>query len=516
MILPLLAMHDEYKMRASRHKLSYETWAIKSESSSPSQLILVAVEACAWDALRVYVDTLIRTGRLARIVVDEAHLLLQHASFRPCLDMLEYFGRMPTSILLMTATCPRPLERNLFDKVGRQVYQVLRQCTDRPEIAQKMIPLPAADIEKVVAQKISSLTRDLERTDRALLFCLSRDECDRMAMLLKWKPYHSGISLEDRAESKKQWHRGEDVGLVCSSMLNCCLDYPSVRFVFHLGPPRDATDYYQAIGRCARDGKPGHAITYFHPGDLKKFRGDDWFGANAIYDMFCDHTICRRICLGIFFDGTSLPCPMIPGAQLCDVCDTQLSQAPPKTGPARFPSYLIPESNDAVFLAIRRDVVEDRSCGPSRMSTTHISASLPSPGNVETVTPSFTLNNPSNHPAPSATFGNHFSAAHASTKCNVMKPSEQHLQQIHMSCQILANCCPYCWSQDLPYDTHRLRECPYYVNERSQLWRSWKKLLRLPAGCCFFCGCPSKVSWSHIVQLQWFTYADSDDIRFRW
>jgi superfamily II DNA helicase RecQ len=67
-----------------------------------------------------------------------------------------------------------------------------------------------------------------------------------------------------------------------------CLDYPSVRAVFHLGQPRDAIDYHQAIGRAARDSGIGQAIVYFDPTRLKKFAGEDLYGASAIYDMLQD------------------------------------------------------------------------------------------------------------------------------------------------------------------------------------------------------------------------------------
>ena len=77
-------MHNEYKMQARRHNLTLETWTIDSDPSACPQIVLVAVEACAWDKLKFYVMTLIRVGHLARLVVDEAHLLIQHSSFRPC------------------------------------------------------------------------------------------------------------------------------------------------------------------------------------------------------------------------------------------------------------------------------------------------------------------------------------------------------------------------------------------------------------------------------------------------
>ena len=221
-------MHDKYKRRATKHELSCETWTYRSTTASSAQLILVAVENCAWEQLKIHVETLIRLGRLARIVVDEAHLLHKHASFRPCVDMLEYFRRMPTSILLMTATCPHNLEQELFAKLGRTVYQVLRRSTERPEIAQRMVAVRSNDMEQTVAANIRSITGNFNDDDRALLFCWSHDECDRMAERLDWKAYHASVPLDERSKYKKMWIDGEILGLACTSMLNCCLDYSSV------------------------------------------------------------------------------------------------------------------------------------------------------------------------------------------------------------------------------------------------------------------------------------------------
>ena len=107
MILPLQAMHDEYKRRAGKHRLSCNVWTNASDPSASPQILLVAAENCVWEELKAYVTTLISLGCLARVVVDEARLLLKHESFRPCLNLLEHFGQMPTSISLMTAICPR-------------------------------------------------------------------------------------------------------------------------------------------------------------------------------------------------------------------------------------------------------------------------------------------------------------------------------------------------------------------------------------------------------------------------
>jgi superfamily II DNA helicase RecQ len=229
LILPLIAMHEEYECRARKHSLSYETWMSGCDPTTAPQLLLVAVENCSWPHLHAYITTLVRLGRLSRIVVDEAHLLEKHGPFRPCMATLDFLGRMAVSIILMTATCPRALERLLFERLGRKVYQVLRRSTDRPEIAHQLIPVRVdwGDFEEAVAKHIISLVHPLQDAERALLFCNSRDECDRMAKLLQWLPYHSSVSTGERSEAMKKWRNGIVVGLGCTSMLNCCLDYPN-------------------------------------------------------------------------------------------------------------------------------------------------------------------------------------------------------------------------------------------------------------------------------------------------
>lgn len=474
-------MHDEYKGRAKKYSLSCETWTADRNPPPSTQIILVAVENCVWEQLQAHIATLICLGRLARIVVDEAHLLLKHSSFRPCVDMLKYLGRMPTSILLMTATCPRNLEQQLFAKLGRRVYQVLRRATDRPEIAQKMVAVSSQDMEKTVAANIAAITRQFHGMDRALLFCWSHDECDRMAQLLDWKPYHASIPLDERSRYMKMWVSGEIPGLACTSMLNCCLDYPSVRTVFHLGPPRDVVDYYQAIGRTARKGTVGQSIVYFDPTRLKKITGEDPYGSCVIYDMLRDNATCRRLRPVIFLDGIAIPCAMLPNAQLCDVCEAEATRTPPGNGPLRFPHHLLPSSE------------------PSPEVSSALAIPVLSSASTKTTTKQRLLNSPPtdpiNQPAPSATFGNHFAAAQATSALkHTQIYSEARGLQIRMACEALAKACVHCWAHDFEFHSHGLSNCPFNkINEAHRVWKNWRKYFKLPVGCCFFCGCSLEV-----------------------
>ena len=468
LILPLIAMHEEYKVRAQHCGISCWTWTSDCDLATAPQLLLVAAENCSWPDFRAHVQTLIRLGRLARVVVDEVHLLVKHESFRPCMKALSFLGSLSISIILMTATCPRNLEKALFEKLGRKVYQVLRRSTDRPEILQAMIQVNESDFEEAAAKHVISASGRCKDAERVLLFCNSRDECNRLARRLGWRPYHSSISTNERSETMKSWKDGEVVGLVCTSMLNCRLDYPHVRYVFHLGPPRDVVDYYQAIGRAARMGGIGTSIVYFNPLSLRKPSGggDDPFGGHVIYDMLRDKSLCRRLRPSFFMDGIGVPCAMISHAQLCDVCEAESGCEVPDPGLRRIPDHLTHSTPSS-----QPDILRSgESMRPSART-----ALLPSP---------------LNQPAPSATFATHLAAASASL---AFAKSPTHAEElgrfIHVACENLAKSCVNCWCNGFEYHSHSLSDCHWRPS--GQLNEGYH--LNLPVGCCFYCGCPEKV-----------------------
>jgi hypothetical protein len=395
----------------------------------------------------------------------------------------------------MTATCPPSLEKVLFEKLGRKVYKVLRRSTDRPEISQQFIPIQGdlADLENEVANNIASLTCSSKDTERALLFCNSRDECDRMAVLLGWKPYHSDIPIEDRVEAMKLWKGGSTFGLVCTSMLNCCLDYPDVRYVFHLGPPRDVVDYYQAIGRLARVCSVGTSVIYFNPTSLRKWmgNGDDPFGQQTIYDMLVDASLCRRLRPGFFLDGIAIPCVMLSNAQLCDICAVQLGCQPSDQGLLCIPEQL-----------------------PSALSSLRpLASQIVRP--TDASMPPVVLPDPLRQPAPMATFARHLTAANASVAAGrlIKSTAEESGGSIRIACNNLAKSCANCWCNGFEYHSHCLANCPCKpVDLYGDNWKKWILAFRLPAGCCFYCGCPQKVCANSIISLLSFLNNLLDDL----
>jgi hypothetical protein len=339
-----------------------------------------------------------------------------------------------------------------------------------------MIPIRAdRDFEETVAKKVMSMISFSNRAERALLFCNSRDECDRMAGLLGWKPYHSSVPINERSKWKKMWMDGVVLGLACTSMLNCCLDNAYDKYVFHLGPPRDAVDYYQAIGRAARACGVGETIVYFNPALVGKpadLHPDDLFGGQIIHNMLHDTSLCRRLRPGFFLDGIGVPCAMLPRAQLCDICSAELNCQQTDAGLRCIPDGLAPPAPSSPG----RRFDDIQSC---RLTEVEKLAVLP---------------DPLREPAPMASFATHLAAANSCLIFGKARSTEDLGGLIRTACNNLSKSCVNCWSNALEYHSHPLWECQWKLFElKSEMWRKWLKMFRFPVGCCFYCGCPLKV-----------------------
>jgi hypothetical protein len=187
--------------------------------------------------------------------------------------------------------------------------------------------------------------------------------------------------------------------------------------------------------------------------------------------MLRDTRLCRRLRPSVFLDGMAVPCAMFTDPQLCDICEAEMSCAPPKIGPARFPFDLNSSSNQKKpATSSELGCVNTPAPKPlGARSTRHFAPDPPSP---------------LNRVSPLITFG-----GHALDPTGILEESGL---RIHVACMALAESCVNCWSHGLDYN-HSLLNCDCGYDRSHPEWKSWIKHLRLPAGCCVYCGCPSNV-----------------------
>ncbi|MBA5942077.1 MAG: C-terminal helicase domain-containing protein, partial [Methanophagales archaeon] len=108
-------------------------------------------------------------------------------------------------------------------------------------------------------------------------FCNTRKNTDFLGNNLKAvginaMAIHGGLTQERRNRVMKQFHAEDVRVLVCTDVAARGLDIPSVTQIYNYDIPRDSKDYIHRIGRTARAGKEGRAISILSSRDYDSFR----------------------------------------------------------------------------------------------------------------------------------------------------------------------------------------------------------------------------------------------------
>ncbi|WP_312895269.1 helicase-related protein [Rhizobium laguerreae] len=224
-------------------------------------------------------------GRLTTIFIDEAHIIESWGrTFRPD------FQRLPSLIadlkrrqpqlktVILSATLPpaaRHVLRSAYGATGEWLEIDARKPRREFDIAIKSFPTGQA--------RDAELDLLIDRTPRPLIIyttaATEREETDTFAKNLtsaeaifarqRQRGYRR-IALftgettgEERKAIVRDWANGEIDVVVATSAFGMGVDKANVRTIIHACLPESPSRYYQEIGRAARDGRQGLAITLF-------------------------------------------------------------------------------------------------------------------------------------------------------------------------------------------------------------------------------------------------------------
>jgi ATP-dependent RNA helicase RhlB len=104
-------------------------------------------------------------------------------------------------------------------------------------------------------------------SDRSLVFVNTRREADRLQYFLEYNGIHAEAMSGDvpqrkRSRMLKDFHSGDLPVLIGTDVASRGLHIPDVGNVFNYDLPQDAEDYVHRIGRTARAGASGNAISF--------------------------------------------------------------------------------------------------------------------------------------------------------------------------------------------------------------------------------------------------------------
>lgn len=262
-------------------------------------------------ALREGVDIIVATpGRLIdyakqkvfsfhqieALVIDEADRMFDMGfikDLRYILRKLPPFEKRQTMLFSATLS-PRVMElayefMNLAEKVRIEPEQVTAERVEQ-------ILYHASRREKFPL--LLGLMRKEEKADRVLLFVNTKREAEHLAERLQANDFKAAVISGDIPQNKrmrilKDFKEGKLHYLVATDVASRGIHVDGVTHVINYDLPQDAEDYVHRIGRTARAGALGKAISFadedlvFHLPEIEEFIGRKIPSAFPEEDDFC-------------------------------------------------------------------------------------------------------------------------------------------------------------------------------------------------------------------------------------
>lgn len=205
------------------------------------------------------------------LVLDEADRMLEMGFIDDVVRIIEACPE-ERQTLLFSATIPPDIERIAKRYMKDAVHVAVESYVDPSKLEQVFY-----DAQHNI--KFSLLVHLLKNEKKGLVmvFCNTRRNADILSRNLKRYGLHAlaihgGLAQNKRSNIMKMFHSQEVFILVCTDVAARGLDIKGVSHVYNYDIPKNSIDYIHRIGRTARAGKEGKAISIVSQRDYDNFR----------------------------------------------------------------------------------------------------------------------------------------------------------------------------------------------------------------------------------------------------
>jgi ATP-dependent RNA helicase DeaD len=257
--------------------LGVKTVTVYGGSSYKRQLDLIGRGASVVVATPGRMLDILKKGMLndftpSMVVLDEADEMLDMGFLD---DINEIFSYLPTNrqTLLFSATMPQPI-KTLANRILKdpEFISITKGETTNADIEQLYYVIDEHERDDAIIRLMDS-----EKTEKAVVFCRTKSEVDRLSNVLSSAGYlanglHGDMEQRQRENVIKGFKNNSIKVLVATDVAARGIHVNNISHVFNYHIPFDPESYVHRIGRTGRAGTKGKAITLLTPLEFKELQ----------------------------------------------------------------------------------------------------------------------------------------------------------------------------------------------------------------------------------------------------
>ena len=266
LVVPLVSLHVDMLRRVREMNIDHLEW--QPGERREAALVLVSAEAASSKDFVKYARRLIAEQKLDRIVIDECHLTVIAAEYRPSIVELTAIRSLRTQFVYLTATLPPSMRAEFEERNYLHHPKVIRASSNRPNIFYMVRKVDAhnGSLLKQAASEAKQAWIESgffdHACDKIILYVRTCKDANDLAELLGCSSYtaESGTSVEKK-QILDHWIQNPDTPyIVATTALAEGFDYPHVRLVINIDEPESLVIFAQESGRAGRDGKRAYSM----------------------------------------------------------------------------------------------------------------------------------------------------------------------------------------------------------------------------------------------------------------
>ena len=209
-------------------------------------------------------------SRTSFFILDEADRMLDMGFYD---DIMQIAKQLPENrqTIMFSATMPDKIQK-LASSILRDPVEV-RLAVNKP--AEKIVQTAYICYETQKLGIVKSLFKET-KPERVIIFSSKKTKVKEIAaafkrMKLNVGEMHSDLDQAQRDVVMREFKSGRIDILVATDIVSRGIDIDDIRLVINYDAPRDCEDYVHRIGRTARAGADGRAITFVAVDDQSRF-----------------------------------------------------------------------------------------------------------------------------------------------------------------------------------------------------------------------------------------------------